>query len=322
MNTHQYITEIPLEVCRQFPCLDRSKSVTLQPASFSGARVWKVETPQQMLAVKQWPLGHPAHLPLPEIHAMMRHAREEGLDCVPAVLNTHSGSTVVEWQRQYWDVCTWAPGEPCLNSPGEQLKQIVRVISQLHAIWRRRGHRVDAPCRAVQIQHDRLSSWQPGFFKSIPGIPVYDQAVDIIYRYRAEGLNALASWLTRKVRQHPCLADCRIEHFLFSEQVLTGIVDYGGMRYDHPAQDLARLFGSMESLDAVTRSSALAEYASASSEFDQLRTLLENWGLLVAIGNWLTWLMDQKRDASFIHTGEKRLQFLLKRFHGINKSLI
>lgn len=314
MNTHQYNTEIPHEVCRQFPCLERCKTVTLQPASFSGARVWKVETPQQILAVKQWPMGYPVHLRLSQIHTMMKHAREEGLNCVPAVLPTSTGSTTVEWQYQYWDVYTWVPGEPCLNPSEEQLKQIVRVISQLHAIWRRMGHRVMGPCRAVQIQHEKLLAWQPGFFKSIPDLPVYAHAAETIQRYRTSGLNALSPWLSRKVGQHPCLADCRIEHFLLRKQVITGIVDYGGMRYDHPAQDLARLFGSMESVHPATRSSALAEYASATAEFDQLRSLLETWGLLIAIGNWLTWLMEAKRAVSFIQEGERRLQFLLNRF--------
>ena len=41
----------------------------------------------------------------------------------------------------------------------------------------------------------------------------------------------------------PCLRDARPEHFLFVENVLTGLIDFGAMDFETVAGDLARLLG-------------------------------------------------------------------------------
>jgi thiamine kinase-like enzyme len=41
---------------------------------------------------------------------------------------------------------------------------------------------------------------------------------------------------------HPCFTDIHRDHVLFDGDRLTGIIDFGAVKLDHPACDLARLF--------------------------------------------------------------------------------
>ena len=64
-----------------------------------------------------------------------------------------------------------------------------------------------------------------------------------------------------EISLHPCLGDVWAEHVLFEGNQITGLIDFGGMRYDHPAQDLARLLGSYTQGDVLRRQLALTQYA-------------------------------------------------------------
>lgn len=312
------------EVARKgFAILSAAHSTELQPASYSGARVWKIVSAHQAYALKQWPIGHPVHMSLPEIHRHMMQAREAGLVWVPAPISCTQGTTVLQIDRQNWDLCSWQKGESTLIPDAMQLENIARALAQLHAVWRMRNDRVKAPCRAVLLQHEKLATW-----RSVPmqmkhaaiGSAVYQEALHTVDQHRQAALKLLEAWLSRKVPQQHCVADLRIEHILFTDRNITGMVDYGGMRMDHPAQDFARLFTSMAEVPLDVRRQALAAYHPVTQEFEALLGVLEKCGLLIGIINWLTWLWQPPGQAISFKQGEERLQFLLKRFYDIHKS--
>ena len=77
------------------------------------------------------------------------------------------------------------------------------------------------------------------------------------------------------------------------------MVDYGSVKRDHVAVDLARLLGSMVGDDAGFRDSGLRAYARLRHLSEQeiaLVTLLDFTGTLLGAANWLLWLYrDQRR---------------------------
>lgn len=315
---------IPEVVRKGFTIQSTAHSIELQPASYSGARVWKIISDHQAYALKQWPVGQPVHMPLTEIHRYMKLAREAGLVWVPDVFSCTRGTTVLQVDRQNWDLCSWMEGEFTLAPDANQMESIASALAQLHAVWRMGPERVKAPCRAVLLQYEKLSTWRdmPLQIKHAAfGSAVCQEALHTVDQHRQTALKLLEPWLSRKVLQQPCVADLRIEHILFTDRNITGMVDYGGMRIDHPAQDFARLFTSMAEVPLDVRRQALAAYHPVTQEFEALLGVLEKCGMLIGIVNWLTWLWQPPGLAISFKKGEERLQFLLKRFYGIHKSL-
>src|SRR5262249_37888513 len=91
----------------------------------------------------------------------------------------------------------------------------------------------------------------------------------------------------------PCLCDVWHDHVLFEGDVVTGLVDYGGVKLDHVAVDLARLLGSMAGDSAELRNAGLRAYKRfrpISWEEEALVTVLDETGTVVALATWLKWL--------------------------------
>ena len=58
----------------------------------------------------------------------------------------------------------------------------------------------------------------------------------------------------------PCLRDSRADHFLFEQERLTGIIDFGAMDTECVAGDLARLLGEWAGGDPAVRITARESY--------------------------------------------------------------
>ena len=58
----------------------------------------------------------------------------------------------------------------------------------------------------------------------------------------------------------PCLRDARADHFLFEQERLTGIIDFGAMDVDCVAGDLAQLIGEWAGGDPAARVTAREAY--------------------------------------------------------------
>jgi homoserine kinase type II len=77
---------------------------------------------------------------------------------------------------------------------------------------------------------------------------------------------------------------------LFSEDHVTGIVDYGAMAIDHPAVDLARWLGDYVDTGHELFARGLGSYRDAGGEIDtsaEFPTLLARTGALGSAINWL-----------------------------------
>src|SRR5262249_34516445 len=115
----------------------------------------------------------------------------------------------------------------------------------------------------------------------------------------------------------PCLCDVWHDHVLFTGNAVTGIIDYGSMKEDHVAVDLARLLGSLVEDDEAGWKVGLAAYQrvrALTSEEINLARWLDHTGTMLAAENWLGGL---RTDTRRLETGKqvaRRLRRLVNRF--------
>lgn len=278
-----------------------SGKVTIMPVQpgFSGSLVWKVQSGDQSYALKCWPAGHPVYMSLSAIHELMQQADKAGLSFIPSMKRTLQGASFIQEQGHLWDAITWMSGSPATRPSDAQLIAAIKALAQLHTVWRTAHPGRSEVCPAVTLQHQRLAAWTPEECHTLRSSaikqPACQYAIELFLKHREPAMRQLQPWLTRKVPLHPCLADVWSDHVLFSGEIVTGVIDFGGMRLDHPAQDLARLIGSYTQGNSAQRLQALNAYAPSFETLESLTILLDDCGTVVGLGNWLRWMiLDQK----------------------------
>jgi len=103
----------------------------------------------------------------------------------------------------------------------------------------------------------------------------------------------LAPWIERHLPLQPCLCDIWHDHVLFTGDAVTGIADYGSIKIDHVAVDLARLLGSMAGNDRDLWQAGLRAYVRQRplpEEEQALVAILDKTGTMLGAANWLMWL--------------------------------
>jgi aminoglycoside phosphotransferase (APT) family kinase protein len=315
----------PRPVLREYALPREGLTIQAVPGGFSGALVWKVNTPEGKFALKAWPKGQPAYLPLPQIHQRMQELREAEQLFVPQVIINRKGSSVNSVGESRFDLVTWQPGEAESTASPSRIQAAIKAIGQVHAVWKRSSHQRGI-CFAAQHQFQRLTEWTATELETLQtqvrGLSaVYATALQIFLEQRERALRRLLPWLQRKVSLQFCLGDIWSDHVLFTGDQVSGIIDYGGMRLDHPAQDLARLLGSWCRGDTKLRQIGLETYQPASEELTELAVLLEATGAMVGIGNWMRWLVLEKKPFADIGRAERRLGVFVEMGGGPSGSL-
>ncbi|MFT3879367.1 MAG: phosphotransferase [Gemmatales bacterium] len=290
---------VPHDVLAAFGWLSPATDIQAATPGFSGALVWKITCQEQSFALKRWPVGQPVYFDLHAIHRLMLQARCAGLTVVPLVKQMIEGGSVLIHQGFQWDACSWQPGQPDHQPDDSRLEAAMTSLSRLHALWRTAHDRRHGVCTAVTLQYRRLSQWTSDEWdllkKKCPSTGILREAVCLLKKHREHALARLAPWLTRHVLLQPCLGDVWADHVLYVDDDCTGLIDYGGVRYDHPAQDLARLIGSYTQGHATRRQFALSRYSTLSEEMEQLSIVLDETGVLIGLSNWLRWLVLEER---------------------------
>jgi Ser/Thr protein kinase RdoA (MazF antagonist) len=131
---------------------------------------------------------------------------------------------------------------------------------------------------------------------------------------RVPGL--LAGWTSRELPLQPCLRDVWHDNLLFAGKALSGLVDYGSVRFDHVAVDIARLLGSLVGDEAAGWAEGLRAYRSIrplSAQEEALARVLDDTGTAVGVMNWLLWLYRDGRRFDNETGVARRLATLVQR---------
>jgi Ser/Thr protein kinase RdoA (MazF antagonist) len=147
------------------------------------------------------------------------------------------------------------------------------------------------------------------------------QAWDHIARYAFGLPTSLGVWAERTVRVQPCLCDIWHDHVLFEGDTVSGLIDFGSVKWDHVAVDVARLLGSLVGDDAEGWATGLAAYRSVrrfTDEDEKLAHFLDRTGVVVGAMNWLLWLYQEERRFEDDDGVAKRLGVLVGRLEKMN----
>lgn len=316
----------PRDVLQSYPALSSTSAHFLGGrGGFSGAWLWRLETPAGDFCLKAWPADGMTIERLTRIHHLLSAAHRSGVDFVAHVSPTSAGPTLVASGGRVWDCSTWLSGVADFHDgpSGARLQSAATALARLHIAWQNLQSRI-GPCPVVKRRLDALRSWQDLVAGRWPPNPAWDDPIrpwaerawHLLPRAAPQAARALIGWLDVPLPLHPCWCDPWHDHVLFVGDRVSGLIDYGAVKEDHAAIDLARMLGSLVGNDMAAWQVALAAYRAIRPLSDReamLALVLERAGLVNALVTWLRWLYHDGRVFEDRGAIARRLQTMVKR---------
>jgi homoserine kinase type II len=280
---------------------------------FSGALFWKVPAPPAVLCLRRWPREHPTPERLAYIHGVLQHIGERGLGQIPIPLRTASGETFVAREGYLWELSPWLPGKADFRqSPSPQkLANALGLLARFHLAA---GSYPGAPPRrgpspGILERLERLESLQRGGARQLadslhtvdwPALQhLARQILERFWQLAPAAQTSLNAAARREVHLQPCLRDIWHGHLLFTGEEVTGLVDFGALREDCPAGDVARLLGSLVGNDSQGWLTGLRAYEAVRAWPSDEAALVRAYDLgnvLLSGINWLRWIFLEARQ--------------------------
>lgn len=310
---------------------------------FSGAEVWRIETMAGSFALRAWHPHHPSPERLSWIHAVLAHvdrtARRAGTELpLPLPLRMLTGPTFLESDGHCWELAPWLPGEPDQQNPPcpERITAAMTTLARFHQAavgfsvpcpgWESTGRLDHSP--GIGERRQQLARWMSDDWASLTrairqGAPDWPRFCELASEWLA-----LARIVAARVASQlsparhsptplqPCLRDIKRDHVLFTGDTVTGLVDFGALRPETVAADLARLVGSFAADCPLIWRDAIADYETICPLSTYERWLIEVFdesGLLLGGGNWVEWVMIQRQVFPDRDAVESRLKVILRR---------
>jgi Ser/Thr protein kinase RdoA (MazF antagonist) len=324
------VAEIPAECVRavlaRFGVEDGSVQGLGSHGGFSGAQLWRVRTSAGEWCLKAWPVEMQVEQ-LRHAHWLMRQGRSAGLDYVPSPHDSTDGSGCVTTTGHLWDLTTWQPGRADFHahpSP-HRLESACAALAELHRAWRPARPKVgELPAvrrrlaAAEQWQALVRTGWQPDFSTCRhDGLAMWTERAWVVLYYAVRRVPQwLDAWRDVRLPLQPCLCDVWHDHVLFTDDDVTGLVDFGSARTDHVAGDLARLLGSLVEDDPALREAGLDAYdrdAGLSADERALVDVLDRTGTVLSLSNWLRWIYCDRREWPDADRAAARVAGLVRR---------
>ncbi|MCG8433544.1 MAG: phosphotransferase, partial [Gammaproteobacteria bacterium] len=224
---------------------------------FSGAQFWRIGTREGDLALRCWPREHPPIEQLRYIHDVLQHAKRRGIDFVPVPLSIPSGETFVRHNGYLWELAPWLPGQAnYLEKPNDdKLRAAMSALAKFHnGLAEYPSARVTAVPAVVERlamlrQLDRNGLEKLSSYVSSKVWPELEQPAGQFLALVPTVVPRLVAQLAKlenlQFAIQPCIRDIWHDHVFFTGNRVTGMIDFGAMRDDFPAVDVARLLGSL-----------------------------------------------------------------------------
>ena len=258
----------------------------------SGAAIWRGDRNRQPLVAAKC---YPSEIDPADVarrHVWCAAAVRAGLSFVPGTLSASDARTVVVRAGRCWELATWMPGEADFEARPSRVKLLGAcdaVIDLLEA-WRGFGVCM-AALLAVSNRLNLFAEWERRPLSETPiSEALLHRASAVLAAHLPGAIASLAPWAERKLPCQPCVRDLRREHFLFTGDALTGLIDYGAAAWDTPATDAARMLGELAGGDAELYGLGLARFAERLGPAvcpSELVRVLDHTGVVGSIIRWL-----------------------------------
>jgi hypothetical protein len=298
---------IPDSVIQQYPARFHHLDWKLQENSgFSGARIWKGCTVRHdEFALRRWPSSMTVER-LRWIQSFQRAVTH--YHWTPIVILSDLQAGFVQDDGWLWHLETWLPGKPDFQS-GDQTF-LMRALHRIHGTW----HQMES-CRGPMPGYQRrLHAYEDCMYYHRSGgrsrRPFWGQLIHAMEKTRQR----LNLWSRDKYVLQPIFGDLHREHLLYTEDGFQGFIDFGQMRIDAVASEIARVVGSLFPLDQQARRQFVFDYHQGEWE---VVDLLDRTGVLVSLFNWIKWTEISPRDDISRDRAEIRIEELHTRFRSM-----
>ncbi|MCA9241603.1 MAG: phosphotransferase, partial [Planctomycetales bacterium] len=215
----------------------------------SGAQFWRLQHGAQRLLLRRWPPGV-VEARLSEIHQAIAYASARGLSFLPTPFTAADGRSFVAAAGSLWEVAPWLPGDPALSTqPSDhQQRTALAALARLHLALQdlpSRPATVGKPNslqqRSVLVHEALAAQWlREGSLRAREQYVPQDTASRLsaaVRKWLPIAADALSRVEVAALPLHTIVGDARAEHFLFTGEELTGLVDFGALRFDSPMLD-------------------------------------------------------------------------------------
>ncbi len=286
----------------------------LSPAdSFSGAALWRLQTPRGLLCLRRWPAEHPTPKRLEFVQAVLWHVDQEGFQQIPLPLETRHHHGFVRHAGHLWELTPWLPGAADYRAHPSptRLANAMRVLAAFHQAARTFPLAETGPIgspgiaeRALRLQGllgGRLSRLRAAA-TSNHWVELAPKALRLLSLAELVGPRVLPTLEAAgglDVDLQPCIRDVWHPHVLFEGDEVSGLVDFGSMRPENVAADVARLLGSLAGDDADAWRHGLEAYRAVrplSNDERALVTAFDRSTVLMGGVQWLEWIYLEGRQ--------------------------
>lgn len=283
--------------------------------SFSGAMLWRVAAPRGPLCLRRWPSEHPNVERLQFVQAVLWHVVQEGFTQLPLPLETNHHHGFIRHDGHLWELAPWLPGAADYRArPGPQrLYNAMVALARFHQAARSFPLAETGPAGSPGMAErvEKLRAFEVERFAklgdsiSVDTWPeLADRGARLLTLARATSRKVLPTLETSArldVALQPCIRDVWHPHVLFVDDEVSGIVDFGSMRPDNVATDVARLLGSLAGDEGANWRRGLAAYQSVrklSEAESSLVTAFDRSTVLMGGLQWLEWVYLDGRQFS------------------------
>ncbi len=305
---------------------------------FSGARFWKLESPSGPLCLRRWPSEHPAPDRLEFIQAVLWHADQQGFHLVPVPCETQTHAGYVRHRGHLWELSPWMPGEADFqrNPTPTRLAAAVEALAEFHLAGASFPLPHPQPTLSPGIlerRHELKRLLDGGIGRLAASIEPdtwpdlarrAEPLLRLFYRTSPAVLHLLDEAAGKAAPVVPCLRDIWHDHVLYTGPRVSGLVDFGAMRPDSVATDLARLLGSLAGDDPALWRVGLAAYRAVrplSAAEQLLVTAFDRSGVLLAGIHWLRWHFEEGRRFEARDVVIERVDAVLRRLEHLADEL-
>ena len=328
----------PLEVLAAYP--EDCQPTRVEPlgaaGGFSGARFWKIQTPSATFCLRRWPKEHPSHDGLEFIQAVLWHVTREGFNLVPLPRETRLHGGYVRHGGYFWELAPWMPGVADFreNPTAEKLTAAMVALAEFHlaAATFPLPDLPESRSPGIESRLRQLERWMSGDLGDlraaiVPGLwpDLESQAHEICSLaggVAGEILSKLNGCSSFRISLQPCIRDVWHAHVLFDGARVSGLVDFGSLRAENVAADVARLLGSLAQDDGDSWRLGLEAYQSIRPLSETELRLVEAFDLstvLMAGLNWIDWIYRQRRVFESQNAIPRRLDEMIFRLQRLDR---
>ena len=298
-------------VLLEYPSQFHTKSLRAvgNAGGFSGTQLWRFRTPAGEFCLRRWPAAT-SHSKVLTTHLVLQHVHTHGFTHIPLPVRNLQGQTLTVFDDFLWELTPWLSGEPLLATAptAARLSSAARALADFHIAASSYQPMASDHSPGLKERREQLLAWRshdvdlarqrfaerywPDF------APRAQQAFRLFLRGADDVERELRQALTVKVPLQFCIRDVRAEHFLFTADDFRGIIDFGAMRIESVAGDVARLVGTAAGLPDAW-SQAIKAYEGRRKLSDEERRLIPTFhrsAIVLATMNWIRWVVLEGRE--------------------------